>query len=145
MLVATPQFLMNGTSLDAFVQWCGDERNLVVLPKFVMVGTPAASLLRGSRVLSVGEEQVAVRCELMTMPFSAHADFLGLMQFISCVSPLSVLLCHGDRARIDLMRNAVWAAFRIPTVVQRSMALTLQVERDTIVRWDLSQMKKRRD
>jgi integrator complex subunit 11 len=38
-----------GTSLEVFKRWCGDERNVVIMPGYCVSGTVGAKALSGAK------------------------------------------------------------------------------------------------
>jgi integrator complex subunit 11 len=90
VLFATPGMLHAGTSLEVFKAWCGDARNMVILPGYCVAGTV------GNKLLSLGSPSAAspkqlhvdrkttvdVRCAVKHLSFSAHADAKGIMNLI---------------------------------------------------------------
>ena len=44
-----------GTSLEIFKKWCGDERNLLIIPGFCVSGTVGAKVLAGQRRVLLSE------------------------------------------------------------------------------------------
>lgn len=50
VLFATPGMLHAGTSLEVFKKWCGNEKNLVIIPGYCVVGTVGNKLAAGRKV-----------------------------------------------------------------------------------------------
>ena len=55
--------------------------------------------------------QLDVRLSVQYMSFSAHADAKGIMQLISQSSPASVLLVHGEAAKMQFLRDKIQKEF----------------------------------
>lgn len=39
LVLATPGMLHGGTSLELFKEWCGDEKNKIIIPGYCVSGT----------------------------------------------------------------------------------------------------------
>lgn len=105
VMFATPGNLSAGYSLDVFRAWCGDPRNLVVVPGFCFSNAVAGRLGGG-----MGRE-VEVRCRLMNMSLAAHADAREIVRTVRRLRPTAVLLVHGEESKIATfeprLRNAL--------------------------------------
>lgn len=55
--------------------------------------------------------QLDVRLSVQYMSFSAHADAKGIMQLISQSSPASVLLVHGEAAKMEFLKDKIQNEF----------------------------------
>lgn len=99
VVFATPGNLSTGLSFDLFRQWCGDSRNTVIVPGYCFGNTLAASVLSRSK-LGSGHHVGDVKCRLVNMSFSGHADAVGITRAIRRLQPRKVVLVHGDAAKI---------------------------------------------
>lgn len=69
---------------------------------------------------SHGLLQLDVKLQVEYMSFSAHADAKGIMQLIRMAEPRSVLLVHGEAAKMEFLKGKIeqefseWAAPSVP-------------------------------
>jgi integrator complex subunit 11 len=107
IMFATPGNLSTGVSLDILLVWCGDARNVVFVPGYCFANTLAA------RLQAEGDsgESMNIRCTLLNMSFSAHADARGITRTVRRLNPRSIMLVHGNEAKIKefqpLLREAL--------------------------------------
>lgn len=123
VLFSSPGMLHSGTSLEVFKRWCGDERNLLIIPGFCVSGTVGARLLAGQRIIPVEEinpqgepiqRTLNVRMAVKSMSFSAHADARGIMQLIRVCEPRHVVLVHGEAAKMAILKGRIEREMGLP-------------------------------
>lgn len=115
VLFATPGMLHAGTSLDVFKKWCGGEKNTCILPGYCVNGTVGAKILAGERRVDLDKRTtLEVNCQVASLSFSAHADAKGIMQLISQCEPKNVMLCHGERNKMQFLKQRIHDEFGIP-------------------------------
>ncbi|KAL6051630.1 Integrator complex subunit 11 [Balamuthia mandrillaris] len=118
VLFATPGMLHAGTSLEVFKKWAGDERNMVILPGYCVVGTVGNKLTAGSqapRKIEIDKNTtLEVKCKIKNLSFSAHADAKGIMQLIKQAEPRNVILVHGEKGKMQSLKQRVIREFGIP-------------------------------
>lgn len=102
VLIATPGMLHAGLSLDVFKKWAGNPLNMCILPGYCVVGTVGNKLLAGQRgPVEIDKKTVIdVKCQVINLSFSAHADAKGIMQLIRLANPLNVMLVHGEKGKM---------------------------------------------
>jgi integrator complex subunit 11 len=104
LMFATPGNLSTGVSLDIFRAWCGEARNVVVVPGFCFSNTLAARLLAGGGGRGGGRDGVdgigEIRCRLLNMSLGAHADARGIVRTVRRLSPRAVMLVHGEDSKV---------------------------------------------
>ena len=155
VLLATPGMLHGGTSLDAFVAWCGDPRNLVVLPGYCVSGTVGSKLRESPRGVlrrvdvgprsngpgGVQSTMVDVRCAVRHLSFSAHADARGILGLIKQAEPRHVVLVHGEKAKMARLSAEVAHVFGTPcyypanhtrTVLESACAIPVSLSDDVL-------------
>jgi integrator complex subunit 11 len=93
-MFATPGNLSTGVSLDILHVWWGDARNVVVVSGYCFANTLAARLQAGCD----SGEGMDIRCALLNMSFSAHADARGITRTVRRLNPRAVMLVHGNVA-----------------------------------------------
>lgn len=94
VMFATPGNLTSGVSQDVFRAWCGDPRNVVVVPGFCFSSSLAA------RLRDDGGGALDVRCRLVNMSLAAHADARGILRTVRRLRPRAVILVHGEESKI---------------------------------------------
>lgn len=55
--------------------------------------------------------QLDVKLQVEYMSFSAHADAKGIMQLIRMAEPRSVLLVHGEAAKMEFLKGKIEQEF----------------------------------
>ncbi|KAJ3079048.1 Integrator complex subunit 11 [Rhizoclosmatium hyalinum] len=91
VLFASPGMLHAGQSLDVFKKWCGDPKNMIILPGYCVAGTVGAKVLAGEKVIDVDKvTRLNVNLQVKNLSFSAHADAKGIMQLIGMCKPKHV-------------------------------------------------------
>ena len=142
VVLATPGMLHTGVALNLLTKWCDDERNLVVIPGYCAPGTVGAKLLAGEPRITVDAPKVAkpppatttktnnssqqappqqpqqlvldIKLEVASLSFSAHADAHGILTLLRQSHPRHVVLVHGERAKMALLRDRVWRELGLP-------------------------------
>jgi Zn-dependent metallo-hydrolase RNA specificity domain len=113
VIFATPGNLSTAVSLDILHVWYGDARNVVMVPGYCFSNTLAARLQEGGD----RGEGMDIRCTLLNMSFSAHADARGITRTVRRLYPRAVMLVHGNEARIQafqpLLREALGGSILI--------------------------------
>ncbi|KAK3599140.1 hypothetical protein CHS0354_016403 [Potamilus streckersoni] len=114
VVFATPGMLHAGLSLQIFKKWAPNENNMVIMPGYCVAGTIGHKILNGARRLEMENKQVLeVKLKVEYMSFSAHADAKGIMQLISWCEPRSVLLVHGEAAKMEFLKRKIQQEFGI--------------------------------
>jgi integrator complex subunit 11 len=115
VLFASPGMLHAGTSLEVFRHWCHDERNMVILPGYCVAGTVGAKVLAGEKNIQVDLwTKVKVKMAVENLSFSAHADAKGILQLIQMCEPKNVMLVHGEKAKMAVLKTKIMHDLRIP-------------------------------
>ncbi|KAL2608096.1 hypothetical protein R1flu_026669 [Riccia fluitans] len=116
VLFATPGMLSGGLSLEVFKHWAPSEQNLVVVPGFCMTGTVGSKLVSGKATkLDVDKRNpVDVRCQVHQLSFSAHTDAKGIMDLVKHVSPRNVVLVHGEKPKMAILKSRITTELGIP-------------------------------
>jgi hypothetical protein len=115
VLFASPGMLHAGTSLEVFRHWCHDERNMVILPGYCVAGTVGAKILAGERNVQIDLwTKVKVKMAVENLSFSAHADAKGILQLIRMCDPKNVMLVHGEKAKMAVLKEKIMQELRVP-------------------------------
>lgn len=102
-------------SLEIFKKWCGDEKNLLIIPGFCVSGTVGAKVLSGQRRLEMEDGRILeVKMQVKNMSFSAHADARGIMQMINTCQPKNVILVHGEASKMTILKAQIIKELGIP-------------------------------
>ncbi|XP_068600643.1 integrator complex subunit 11 [Brachionichthys hirsutus] len=114
VVFATPGMLHAGQSLQIFKKWAGNEKNMVIMPGYCVQGTIGHKILNGHKKLEMeGRAMLEVKLQVEYMSFSAHADAKGIMQLIRMAEPRSVLLVHGEAAKMAFLKGKIEQEFSI--------------------------------
>jgi Cft2 family RNA processing exonuclease len=68
----------------------------------------------GFVVAQVGSTPIPVKCRVMNLSFSGHADGKGVMQLIRQVQPKAVVLVHGEAGKMELFKLRVISELKLP-------------------------------
>ncbi|KAI9351515.1 beta-lactamase-like protein [Obelidium mucronatum] len=115
VLFASPGMLHAGQSLDVFKKWCGDPKNMIILPGYCVPGTVGAKVLAGEKVIDVDKvTKVNVNLQVKNLSFSAHADSKGILQLIGMCRPRNVMLVHGEARKMAVLKERIHNETGIP-------------------------------
>jgi len=124
VLFATPGMLHGGLSLAVFKEWCTDEKNLLIIPGYCSPGTMGDILLKGAKNIEIDGKFVQIKCEIVNMSFSAHADAQGLLKLIGQVKPENVVLVHGEKEKMHSFAEKIKEAVNLPVFVPENNKVT---------------------
>lgn len=65
--------------MQVFKEWCGNEKNSLVIPGYCVAGTLGNKLLSGVKNVKIDNKDYEVKMQVMNMSFSAHADSRGII------------------------------------------------------------------
>lgn len=124
LIVATSGMLEGGPAVDYFKYMAPDPDNLLVFVSYQIDGTLGRRLKNGLGEVALagidGRIQVySVKMEVKSVEgFSGHSDRAQIMNYLRRVSPKPerVVICHGEPDKVVSLSQALWRAFRIPTV-----------------------------
>jgi len=114
VLFATPGMLHAGLALQVFKEWCGDERNTIIIPGYCMPGTIGAHVLSGAKNIIIDKKNYEVNCTVRSISFSAHVDSPGIMKLIDHVKPKNVVLVHGEKVKMTNFAKIVESDMKLP-------------------------------
>lgn len=126
VVFSTPGMLHSGTSLELFKKWCGDAKNMLIVPGYCVAGTVGAKVLAGERVIEVQESRVRgsnlvtstvsldVNLQVKNLSFSAHVDAKGILQLICQARPRNVVLVHGEAGKMQILKERITQTFHCP-------------------------------
>ncbi|WOL20128.1 hypothetical protein Cni_G28930 [Canna indica] len=109
VLFATPGMISGGFSLEVFKQWAPSELNLVTLPGYCVAGTIGHKLMSGkpTKIDLDKDTQIDVRCQIHQLSFSPHTDAKGIMDLVEYLSPKHVILVHGEKPKMALLKERI--------------------------------------
>ncbi|KAH7298256.1 hypothetical protein KP509_25G033800 [Ceratopteris richardii] len=119
VLFATPGMLSGGLSLEVFRLWAPFEQNMVVVPGYCVPGTVGYRLVTGKTVTLDADKRIKleVRCQIHHLSFSAHTDAKGIMDLLRHVSARHVILVHGEKPKMALLRTRIISELGVPCFV----------------------------
>lgn len=123
VIFSSPGMLHSGFSLRIFKNICTDPRNLVILPGYCVRGTLGDKILNGSRKERIDNEDKEINLEVKNIAFSAHADTLGIMNVIDQCKPKNLLLVHGEKVRMKILKKNIRKEFNIPVFIPANGAI----------------------
>eukprot|EP00727_Mastigamoeba_balamuthi_P004196 m51a1_g13774 hypothetical protein (744) ;mRNA; f:277471-280321 len=113
VVMASPGTLQSGASRELFEKICGDPKNGVIIPGFCVEGSLAKRLLNDPRTVpSMAGREIARRCKVHCISFSAHSDSAQTSQFIDIVKPPYVILVHGESGEMGRLKQSLSEKFR---------------------------------
>ena len=114
VLFASPAQLQGGASFEFFKAWCGDAVNLIVLTGYYGAGSIGKQLQLGSRRVAIPGAPVGaphstleVKCEVLDLPLSDHADSVAILRLVHGCQPEAVLLVHGTAVKMRKLRKRI--------------------------------------
>lgn len=115
VLFASPGMLSQGLSFEVFKKWCGDPKNMIIMPGYCSPGTPGARLLQGERSIPLPRgPPLAVNMQVENLSFSAHADAKGIMQLCRMSGAKHVVLVHGEAAKMAQLSSRIENELQVP-------------------------------
>eukprot|EP00516_Mucochytrium_quahogii_P006655 CAMPEP_0203756158 /NCGR_PEP_ID=MMETSP0098-20131031/9477_1 /ASSEMBLY_ACC=CAM_ASM_000208 /TAXON_ID=96639 /ORGANISM=" , Strain NY0313808BC1" /LENGTH=730 /DNA_ID=CAMNT_0050647917 /DNA_START=150 /DNA_END=2339 /DNA_ORIENTATION=+ len=108
VVLASPGYLQCGKSRKLFEQWCSERRNGVILAGYSVDGTLAKTLSKEGAVQEVESLNgtiLSVECEIKTISFAAHADFIGTKSFVDQLKPKNIIFVHGEEEQMRKLKN----------------------------------------
>ncbi|TPX70234.1 hypothetical protein SpCBS45565_g01857 [Spizellomyces sp. 'palustris'] len=116
VVFASPGMLHAGTSLQVFKKWCHDPKNMVILPGYCVAGTVGAKVLAGEKQIQIdAHTRVNVNLQVKNLSFSAHADAKGIMQLIKMCEPKNVMLVHGEKSKMKVLKRRLESEMGVRT------------------------------
>ncbi|XP_050130727.1 cleavage and polyadenylation specificity factor subunit 3-II [Malus sylvestris] len=109
VLFATPGMISGGFSLEVFKHWAPSAMNLVTLPGYCVAGTIGHKLMSGkpTKIDLDKDTQIDVRCQIHQLSFSPHTDAKGIMDLVKFLSPKHVILVHGEKPRMAILKGKI--------------------------------------
>ncbi|KAI3653139.1 hypothetical protein MP228_002564 [Amoeboaphelidium protococcarum] len=108
VMMASPAMLQSGLSRELFDRWCGDKRNGVIIPGYVVEGTLAKSiLLQPDEVVTRDGKRQPLRLKVEYISFSAHVDYSQNSEFIDEMRPVNLVLVHGEQHEMMRLKHAL--------------------------------------
>eukprot|EP01018_Ginkgo_biloba_P027392 Gb_19023 [translate_table: standard] len=99
------------------LKWALSEKNLITLPGYCVDGTIGHKLtsVKATRIELDKRTQVDVCYQKHQLSFSAHMDAKGIIDLIKHVSPRHVVLVHGEKPEMALLKARISSELGIPT------------------------------
>ena len=115
VLFASPGMLHAGNSLLVFTKWCHDAKNVIIMPGYCVAGTVGAKVLAGEKNVDIDRfKTVEVNMQVQNLSFSAHADAKGILNLITMCSAKNVMLVHGEKNKMEVLKNKIITELNIP-------------------------------
>ena len=106
VVFASPGMLQSGKSRELFDAWCHDKRNGVIIAGYAVEGTLAKHIATEPSEITGADGRVRERnCQVELISFSAHVDYAQNYEFIRSVTPLNVVLVHGEKNEMGRLKN----------------------------------------
>ncbi|MEM1658646.1 MAG: MBL fold metallo-hydrolase RNA specificity domain-containing protein [Candidatus Jordarchaeales archaeon] len=102
MIIISTSGMLEGGPIIYYLKNFGDDpKNLICLTGYQVPGTRGRMLYDGVRELDLNGEKVKIEAKVCFFDFSAHADYPGLLRFLSAFKKLKRVLCvHGEEKKI---------------------------------------------
>lgn len=108
VMMASPAMLQAGFSRELFEAWCGNRKNGVIIPGYVVDGTLGKHIMSEPKeVQSQTGAMLPLRMSVEYISFSAHVDFAQNAQFIDEVRAPNVVLVHGEANEMGRLKAAL--------------------------------------
>ncbi|KAJ2728053.1 hypothetical protein H4R23_003715, partial [Coemansia sp. Cherry 401B] len=90
-------------------------RNMLIMPGYCVAGTVGAKVLSGMKTVDIDQyTQINVNIDVQNLSFSAHADAKGIVELIRQAAPRNVVLVHGEKSRMTVLKSKVMSEFGCP-------------------------------
>ena len=121
----------NTAAHDLAARMIGDERQGIFFVGYADPDSPAGRLKAAKHgetfVFSPGAGRVTRKCEIEDFDLTAHAQREDLLDFVTQVSPRTVLLSHGDDAARDWFEEKIRARHPKMKIIQPQPGKAVQV------------------
>lgn len=109
VVLASPAMLQSGLSRQLFEAWCGNKRNGLLIPGYVVEGTLGKAVLAEPATVpsAASGAQLPLRMSVAYISFSAHVDFGQNAEFIGLVQATHTILVHGEASEGARLRSAL--------------------------------------
>ena len=108
VMMASPAMLQNGFSRELFEAWCGNRKNGIIIPGYVVEGTLGKHIMSEPReVESLTGAMIPLKMAVEYISFSAHVDFAQNSAFIEEVKAPNVVLVHGEATEMGRLKGAL--------------------------------------
>ena len=119
LLFSSPGMLHSGMSLEVFKVWAPHPANMLIIPGYCASNTVGAKVLAGHKDILLTEHDgkersIQVNMQITNLSFSAHADSKGILQLIENCAPENVVLVHGERAKMQILKEQIERELGIP-------------------------------
>lgn len=114
VVVASPGMLQSGVSRQLLERWAPDPKNSVIMTGYSVEGTLAKDLINEPHTIpSIANPEMTVprRLTVEEISFAAHVDFQQNADFIEKVSPLKIILVHGDSNPMGRLKSALLSRY----------------------------------
>ncbi|KAM0688555.1 Integrator complex subunit 11 [Conglomerata obtusa] len=115
VIFSSPGMLHSGQSLSLFLKICHDENNMIIIPGYCVRGTVGHDVLNGAKTVIVYNKSYDVNLKVKNLAFSAHADAKGILELIRQCQPRNVMLVHGDKLKMKVLKKNIEKDFNITT------------------------------
>eukprot|EP01067_Filipodium_phascolosomae_P004885 Filipodium_phascolosomae@DN2867_c0_g1_i1.p1 len=116
VVMAAPAMLQSGLSRDLLELWAPDPANCVIITGYSVRSTLAYEMVNSSVTKfqrSEGSGDVELKCEVLCISFSAHADYQQNQDFICKVKAQTVVLVHGERNKMELLAEKLRETLKV--------------------------------
>ena len=126
--------------MQVFKEWCGDEKNTIIIPGYCVPGTLGNKLLSGTKQLVIDRKEYDVRMRVENISFSAHADAKGIINLIRHLNPERIVFVHGDKFKMESFSEIVKEQLKTKVYMPANHELlTIPVTTTKTIRFPYSQ------
>ncbi|KAK3027487.1 hypothetical protein RJ639_040288 [Escallonia herrerae] len=113
VLFATPGMISGGFSLET----TNPQISRCLINTYCVAGTIGHRLMSGkpTKIELDKDTQIDVRCQIHQLSFSPHTDAKGIMDLVKFLSPKHVVLVHGEKPKMALLKSKIQAELGIPS------------------------------
>ncbi len=128
IVIATSGMLVGGASVEYFVNFAENPKNLLVFGCFQGAGSLGRQVQEGKKEVTLGKdynnEMIKVNMQVETMNgLSSHSGRNELMQYVSRMNPKpkKIIVNHGEPIRCLDLASSIHRMNKIETVVPRNL------------------------
>jgi hypothetical protein len=118
IILSTSGMLTGGPALTYLKAIAGGKENKLIFVGYQAEGTLGRSIIDGAKEIEIKSQEgrkelVEVRCQVRKLPFSGHADFNDLIQFIRKINKLKcIYIVHGEKQKSIEFQKEIQRKFK---------------------------------
>ena len=114
IIITTSGMMKGGPVMTYMKEMAGDRKNLLLFVGYQAAGTPGRRILDGERKIRANGSEVEVKMKVEKVGLSAHADHIGILQYIKGIRGLEkVFIVHGEESKRRELAESVQGRYDV--------------------------------